>query len=107
MRRTYELAKSNFEEISRKAVEQVMRGRQECASGNLVVTHRWERECIKTDSIWELLSMVIAHVGSVPYLTIIDAASGFIRRKLTNKAAKSVVAHVRQVYAVFGSRWFY
>lgn len=101
--RTYELVKERYPEADKETVTQVVRQCDRCSRIDPAITVRWERGTISAESTWQVLSVDIAYVRGVPYLSIIDVFSGYtVWRKLSAETAISVTGKLREIFADFG-----
>ena len=101
--RTYELAKERYPEVDKDTVTRVVRQCDRCARIDPAITVRWEKGTISAESTWQVLSVDIAYVRGVPYLSVIDVSSGYtVWRKLSAENASSVTGKLREIFGEFG-----
>ena len=101
--RTYELLKECYPEANKETLTQLVQQCDRCAKIDPAVTVRWERGTISEGSIWKVLSVDIAYIHGVPYLSVIHVFSSYtIWRKLSAETAISVTGKIRENFANFG-----
>ena len=102
--RTLELARTRFGHgVSRKMVKRVVTRCEKCARIDSARTFNWERGDLKVPLTWQRWAADITHVNRRPYLTVIDAASGFnIWRRLRSENASEICDNLRQLFCEFG-----
>lgn len=101
--RTHRLAVERYGNVAKKLVKQVVEQCDSCARFDPVRKNRWEKGQISASRAWDRWAIDVCHVGSKPYFTMIDVASGFtLWRELRNESGREIASVLRSIFCEFG-----
>ena len=101
--RTFQLAVERYGEIEKNLVKQVVEQCDRCARFDPVRKKRWMKGQINASHAWDRWAIDVCHVGTKPYLTMIDVATSFtLWRELRNESGREIASVLRCILCEFG-----